>query len=68
MSTQVVTPPAAADIVAPSIPGQPAEEEVCMCPSTSPGSTSFPEWSATEAAGGGAPWPIAAIASPRTAT
>ena len=42
MSTQVVTPPAAALFVAVSMPGQPVEDEVCMCPSTSPGRISLP--------------------------
>ena len=43
MSQQVVTPPAAALRVAPSIPAQPSAEEVCMCPSTSPGRINRPE-------------------------
>ena len=42
MSQQVVTPPAAALRVAPSIPIQPSADEVCMCPSTSPGRISRP--------------------------
>jgi hypothetical protein len=42
MSTQVVTPPAAAERVAPSMPAQPIAELVCMWPSTRPGSTYFP--------------------------
>ena len=68
MSTHVVTPPAAAHFVAVSMPGQPVDDEVCMWPSTNPGRISLPEWSMVSPAGGGAPSPIAAIVSPRTAT
>ena len=68
MSTQVVTPPAAAERVEPSMPGQPMDEEVCMWPSTRPGKMNDPEWSCRWSAGGGAPCPTAAIRSPRDAT
>ena len=42
MSTHVVTPPAAALLVAVSMPGQPVDDDVCMWPSTSPGRISLP--------------------------
>ena len=68
MSTQVVMPPAAAERVAPSIPGKPMLLPVCMWPSTRPGMMSWPVWSAMSVAGGGSPWPMAAMISPRVAT
>src|SRR3954454_16726853 len=68
MSQHVVTPPAAADRDAVSMPGHPVEDEVCMCPSTSPGNIRLPPCEIVSVAGGGVPCPIAAMVSPRTAT
>ncbi len=68
MSTQVVTPPAAADRVAPSIPGQPMAELVCMWPSTRPGRTRLAAMVQRPSSAGGGPGPMAAMRSPRVAT
>src|SRR5262245_55288070 len=68
MSTQVVTPPAAAVFVVPSMPDQPSADPVCTCPSTSPGKISAPERSNVVRAAGGLPRPTSAIFSPAIAT